>query len=548
MPKRTQAARGLHRRIGSLALAVALGTVGGKAAEEEPGRWLAVTAPAFRSELTPLIEHRRAEGFHVTIVESTSLLTSEQIRQTNSTPLQTHIREFCLQTDSPCYVLLVGTAALVDPANAERTVVPALLGTVERMKGQLSDYRFAPPMGPASPMVTVGRFPARSAEEVRVMVQKTLRLEQAPPTGDWRNRLVLLLGNPGGGAVAEMVADATLMRRLPRLHPSWNVQAISCSAASRYFLPGKNARDAFLRALEDGGLFSVFMGHSSPSAMWLSGNHHVTRADWSQLSVPSPGIFFTCGCFALQPQAAGGDGYGLAAMRQSNGPTAVIGATAESYAAPGLLAADGLLQCFGQPPFPSRLGDFWRSVQAGLATGEIDRITFTLYDQADGSKGKVPLEVQRLEHLEMWMLLGDPALHLPLTPVDVSLEPAGMINAGESFTVRGVLTEDMAGATVRVTLERPLASAPIDLEPLPADNPENAAARERIVADNHRRANSFVLATAAAQANGNAFHCTLIAPDRLPWSSLLIRAEASAAGRPALGIVSVPVSVVASTE
>jgi hypothetical protein len=65
-------------------------------------------------------------------------------------------------------------------------------------------------------------------------------------------------------------------------------------------------------------------------------------------------------------------------------------------------------------PFPSRLADYWLAIQAGLARGEIDDFTFKLYDQADGTKGRVPLETQRLEHLEMWMLLGDPALRLPV--------------------------------------------------------------------------------------------------------------------------------------
>jgi hypothetical protein len=187
-------------------------------------------------------------------------------------------------------------------------------------------------------------------------------------------------------------------------------------------VPNETAREAFLQALEEGGLFSVFMGHSTASGMWLTGNHHFTRSDWTRLRMPMPGIFFTCGCFALQFQENHLDGYGIAAIRQANGPAAIIGATGESYAAPGMLAADGLLKCLRQPPFPSRLADYWLAIQAGLAQGEIDDFTFKLYDQADGTKGRVPLETQRLEHLEMWMLLGDPALRIPVptnaTPQD----------------------------------------------------------------------------------------------------------------------------------
>jgi hypothetical protein len=398
-----------------------MGALGLQAAQALPGRWLVVTAPVLRGELAPLIEHRRAEGFEVTIIDSTALLSPIQIRQTNAAPLQAYIREWARQTNSPGYVLLVGLPAGSDNPEVERNGVPALLGTVERMKDQLSDYRFAPPAEPGTPQVAIGRFPAQTPNEVSLMVRKTLQLETQKPAADWRRRLIVLAGNPGGGPVAEMVADATMIQRLQRLHASWEVKAISCSAKSRYFVPGNEARAAFLNALEAGGLFTAFMGHSSPSGMWLTGNHYFTRDDWSQVRTPMTGVFFTCGCFALQFRE-NHDGYGLAAMRAPNGPAAVIGATAESYAAPGLLAADGLLKCLGEPPFPARLADYWLAIQAGLSQGAIDEFTFKLYDQADGSKGKVPLDTQRLEHLEMWMLLGDPALRIPV-PTAAGIAP-----------------------------------------------------------------------------------------------------------------------------
>jgi hypothetical protein len=405
--------RRTHQWLVAILAAVFIGTITFQAADTPPGRWLVVAAPAFRAELTPLIEHRRAEGFQVTVLESTALLTPEQIQQTNAAPLQSHIRDFAMQTNSPCYVLLVGLPASPDLATAESNVVPAMFGTVERMKCQLTDYLFAPPPEPGLPMVAVGRFAARTADEIRQMVRKTIQLETQPAPGNWVKNLVVLVGNPGGGPMAEMITDAMLIQRLQRLHSSWKVRAISCSEKSRYSVPGETTREAFLEALEEGGLFSVFMGHSTASSLWLTGNHHFTRSDWTRLRMPMPGVFFTCGCYALQFQGNHLDGYGIAAIRQTNGPAAVIGATAESYAAPGMLAADGLLKCLREPPFPSRLADYWLAIQAGLARGEIDDFTFRLYDQADGTKGQVPLETQRLEHLEMWMLLGDPALRIP---------------------------------------------------------------------------------------------------------------------------------------
>ncbi len=514
------------------------------AAEAHPGRWLVVTAPAFRTVLAPLMDHRRAEGFQVEIIQTTDLLTPDQIRRGDSTPLQTRVWEFCRAKDTPSFILLAGTATAShpsDPSNAEQTVVPSLLGTVERMKGQPSDYRFAPPLEPGSPPVAVGRFPARTVEEMNAMVGKTLKLERDPAPGSWRNRVVLLLGNPGGGPIAELVANGSLTHRLPLIDPAWNIRAISCSAASRYYLTPKYAHDAFIRALEEGTLFSIFMGHSSADGMWLGEDAFFTRNDWTGVTMPGPGIFFTCGCFALNSQKSNGHGYGLTASRMINGPAAVIGATAESYAAPGLLAADGLLRCFSRMPFRTRLADFWLSIQAGLATGEIDPVTFNLYDQVDGSKGRVPLAAQRLEHLEMWMLLGDPALQLPV-PANLPLETAGTLTAGKRVTVKGTLPSEIGQAIVHVTLERPLASTPNDLNLMAIPIPRGVSPRDAGMISNFEQANHFVLTEADTDSNAGTFHCVLEVPSSIPWSNVIVRAEVTAPGQSAMGVLEVPVS------
>ena len=186
-----------------------------------------------------------------------------------------------------------------------------------------------------------------------------------------------------------------------------------------------------------------------------------------------------------------------------------------------------------RPSFPPRLADYWLAVQAGLARGDIDNATFTLLDMADGTQGKTPLAIQRLEHLEMWMLLGDPALRLPLVPLDVQLNAAGPVSPGQPLAVTGALPERLAGAKVLVTVERPIGAKPSNLEKLPARGTEN---REAIAVENHRRANDVVLAHAETQANGNRFECRVPVPAPLPWSNLVLRAEATSATEAACGV------------
>jgi len=275
--------------------------------------------------------------------------------------------------------------------------------------------------------------------------------------------------------------------------------------------------------------------------MWSMTNF-MTRGDWGRLKIPrGGGVFVTCGCFACQVEGREGDGFGLAAVRNPGGPVAVIGASGESYSAPGQLAAEGLLKCLSKPPFLPRLGDYWLAVQAGLAQGRIDDQTFKLYDQVDGSGGKVPLAVQRVEHLEMWMLLGDPALRLPLVPMSIALNVSEPVQPGKRVLVKGEIPKRMKDAKVSVTLERPLNSAPLGLEKLAYNRSENTEQRERVALENNRRANDLVLSVAETKATRGRFSCELQVPSNLPWINVVVRAVAVTDKEMETGVVSLRV-------
>jgi hypothetical protein len=508
------------------------------------GVWLVAAAPAFRAPLAPLIERRRAQGFKVQVIETTNLLSPEEICLSQGASLAACIHRLLQGSKGPNFVLLAGAAGAPDPLVALQTVVPSLSGSNGVMKGWPSDYGYGLPRQGTTGLcaAAVGRFPARTVEEMRGMVEKTLNAEEnGRRPGAWRSRLALILGNPGAGPLGEMFVEQMVTQRLGRLHPAWNLRAVFHLPASPYYCTSAGLRRAVVDTLRAGALFSVYMGHSDARGLWSVNSSFFSRADWAGLKLgPAQGVFFSCGCFGCE--LGGADGYALAAMRNSTGPVAVIAASGESFSAAGLLAVDGLLRCVAQPPFRARLADYWLAVQEGLARGPIDDLTFKLLDESDGTGGKVPLAVQRLEDLEMWTLLGDPALCLPVVPVDVSLETAGPVRSGLDLVVKGTLPARLAGATVRLTLERPLDSSPAGLEPLPRDSAEDRAARERIAAANCERANQFVLAAASAVAEGDRFHGALAVPASLRWSKVVVRAVAEKGDESAEGIVVVGVS------
>jgi len=90
----------------------------------------------------------------------------------------------------------VGAVAAGKLAEPEKKVLPALSGDAGRMKGQPSDIGYGCLDDGRLPSVAVGRFPARTEEEARGLVAKTLAYERATKPGQWRRRLTILAGIP----------------------------------------------------------------------------------------------------------------------------------------------------------------------------------------------------------------------------------------------------------------------------------------------------------------------------------------------------------------
>jgi hypothetical protein len=507
------------------------------AAETPPAQWVVVTAPAYRSVVEPLCAQRKAEGMQVEVVETTDVLGEREILAGEAGRLRERVNALCRTAKGPSYVLLVGAVEpglLAEPA---RKVLPPLRGTAGRMKGQPSDNGYGLPGEDLVPAAAVGRFPARSEEECRAMVAKTLAYERDTRPGPWRRGVTVLAGVPAFNPLVDRMLEGLALGRLDRIDPSWSGRALYHNAQSRFCVPADQLHDRALEMVEGGQAFALYLGHSNATGFWSDRARFLDRDDWASLKiVRGPGVFVSFGCNGCQLWGRDGEGYGVAAARNPGGPVAVLGSHGVCFAAMVELASNGLFEgVFAARP-PDRLGDAWLRVEESLAHGKIDALTFRLLDAVDGD-GR-PLAEQRREHVEMMVLLGDPALRLPALPQDVELRAAETVEAGQAVTVRGRAPARLEGARVRLTLERPPSSAPADLEPLPARGPE----RDRIMLANHERANRFAVASAEAVVQDGRFEARLEAPARLPWSRLVLRAYAATELQEGLGVLPLAVA------
>ena len=501
----------------------------GQEAPPPAPQYLVVMAPAFRAALEPLCAQRQADGMKVRVVAVSDVLSDDEIRAGDGKKLVEHVQKLCKDHEGPSYVVLAGAVE-----GGGKVVVPALRGSISRMKDQPTDNAYGCLDGERLPTVAVGRLPARTEEEMRAMVRKTLAFENDAKPGEWRQRLTVLAGVPAFNPLVDRMVEGMAMSRFAKLDPMWCVRAVYHNPGSRFCVPDERLNDLARTYVEKGQVMTVYLGHSWAGGLYAPKARYLDRQDWAELQIPTgAGVFTIFGCNGCQLSGAEGEGYGLAAMRNPQGPAAVTGSHGICFAAMCQLGADGVLSSVQGGKYPERLADVWLALKAGIANGKMDALTFKMLDAVDGDS-KIPQAVQRQEHLEMFMLLGDPALRMPRIAEKVQLTTEGDLTPGAVLNVSGEVSEKLQGGRVRLTLERPLTSEPADLEALP---PGTAADRSQIVLANHERANRFVLRVVELPIQEGRFAGEVRVPETLPWPRLLLRAYATTGRHEALGVL-----------
>jgi hypothetical protein len=492
-----------------LSLAVVLLASG--AASPPPDQWVLVAASDYLKAAAPLIAHRRSQGLRVVVASTTDLKTAPQVRK--------KIARASKSWPGRTTVLLLGA---VSSPHAGR-MVPTCLGTISRMKGQPTDVLYGCLDGTRLPTVAVGRMPARDEAEARAMVQKTIAMEKAGP-GAWKRRITVLAGIPAFNAVVDRLVESAAFARFDRISPEWTGKAVYTSPSSRFCVPDAHLGKRCLDYLANGQAITMYLGHSNASALYAGDAPFLSRLDFAKAKMPHGGIFITLGCNGCQLRGRDGEGYGVFAIRNPTGPAGVIGPHGISFAAMGNLASDGVFEAALANRLPTRLGDCYLAALNGIANGKIDFFTYRALDAVDGDPN-IPQATQRQEHLEMFVLLGDPALRLPTIPNDIRLNAPSRIAPAKGapvLNVKGALPKRLAGANVEIIIERTPASVPVGL----AKVPTKGAKRDELMLANHELANKFTLARKTLRADGISFAAKLTLPEKLPWPKVLLRVRA----------------------
>ena len=386
--------------------------------------YIIITHGDFRSAIQPLADRRAAQGLRVRVVDVQDVYDEFGYGLMSAEAIRDFIAYAYGSTNwsrpAPAYVLLVGDGTYDLRrylATSGPTYLPPYLENVDPDLGETAaDNRFVAVNGSdIMPDLNIGRLPANTAAETTAMVDKILAYETVTPSQAWTRQVLLVADDleDGGGnfyALSDAIADGyslykgQLRRNLPAPYVAKKIYlGQTCDTDNvGNTNPSVECRQQIIDSLNTPGAFMVsYIGHGTKT-VWAS-EHLFDAAALSQLHTGGHlPIMLPMTCnegFFHEPQV-GVESLSEAEIRAPNNgavaswaPTGFGLSTGHDYLERGLL-----------------LSMFYDRVQElGAAT-----TAAKLYLAANAAPGAFE------DLIDTFLLLGDPALRVPLQPPPLS--------------------------------------------------------------------------------------------------------------------------------
>jgi len=473
---------------------------------------VAVVCPEpLRPALEPWLAHRVAQGHHVAMVSAAGKVDDIRARL-----------HALAERNGLRYVVLVGDAdspssprASEPPGLVPAAYVPARV--VARWgSGPLiaTDNAYADLDGDGDPELAVGRLAVDEPEELHAVVKKILAYECSTSSGTWRRQINVVAGVGGFGAFADRVLESAARYFLTQHVPAdYRLSMTYASWHSPYCPDPRLFNRTTFERLNEGAWFWVYIGHGGPAELdrvrvpggWqrILGQDDLERLDRSTGRPIALLLACETGAFDWQRECLAEQ-----MLRHPHGPVAVLAGSRVSMPYGMTVLAQGLMeQCFRRRA-PTLGLAVLRAKQAMLDPSSADAPGRQMVDTLARafSPAPVQLDSERLEHVQLFNLLGDPLLRLRY-PETLALEVADEVQAGESLRVRGA--GGVAGrASVELVLPRgKLGFARPQRQRLP-DDPRELARFQEV----YERANDRVLSAASVETADGRFEAVLAVP------------------------------------
>jgi hypothetical protein len=398
---------------------------------------IVVVCPAeFRPALEPWVDRRQQQGHVLQFLgnDGTAMQVREQIRK-------------AAKDGSLKFVVLVGDAPgpqAEDSLRARCTPTFRLPSQITRYWGGDADFASDNPYADLDddgvPDLAVGRMSARRPEELTTIVKKILAYEDSRDFGPWRTRINFVAGEGGYG----QLIDSAVQQAIPRTIGCELPAAYQCTLTNAVwrspFCPDpRSFHGCSLERMNEGCLFWVFMGHGAPRTLqWAAfpdGHTPILQCeDCARLKCGGTPAIAMCMCCLTGAFAEDDDCLAEELLRAPGGPVAVF--SGSNVTMPYGMAAlarqavhayfDGHCGTVGQWLLQAK-----RNTMAGY-----DLPVWSLLHAVTVAAAPpgIDLKQERLEHLQLFNLLGDPTMRL-MQPQAIEVAAPPNATAGESITV-----------------------------------------------------------------------------------------------------------------
>ncbi len=475
-----------------------------------------VLVDARQPEVVEVVERLRAHR------ESQGLAT---LLQEVTTPARPETVQGWVRHARPRFLLLVGDVDMFPAWSVQHPGVEEAVAT-DRPYGDLD--------GDGYPEVSVGRIPSGDTEVVRRVVERIIRYEAETAPGPWRRECALLAGEGGFSPQIDAIIESLFARVVSEaIAPGYSVDLTYANPSSRYCYPPHQFASRVIDRFNEGALVYAYVGHgqvTSVDDLDVKGPGGVKRYpvlgvdQVPQLSADArrAPILLAIACWTGKFE---GDRpcIGEELMAAEGGPVAFYGSSRVSHPVHNALLAKALvgqlLAGTGQVRLGSALDAAEREMVRGRAAAEPaaapDPIRIQVLTLARAFLGGEAVDREMPRHVDMYNLLGDPALVLARPEAEVAIEAAERATAGEALEVKGrVRGEGATSVTVTLETERTRVARP--------DGPQGETPVER-----YARANDQVVWTELAPvAADGTFTVTLQPPRGLPAGRYWVKAFA----------------------
>jgi hypothetical protein len=417
---------------------------------------LVVCPSDFLGELKPWIAHRSADGHTVKVISN--LAIAEEIRsKIKSQHAISPLKAVLLIGNAPGPAIKVGggsstsnappLAAEPKPTETPTFFKAAKVNVLWGSEPEIAtDFPYSDLDGDSLGDVAVGRLPAKTAAELKVMIDKIIRYETEAPKLQWAKRVNVVAGVGDFGLLADRVLEmATKWFLVEAIPAGYEVTATYGSWRSPFCPDPRQFEATAVERMNEGCLFWVYIGHGQRQYLApvnAGGKRYRVLDNNSAPKVKiraggSINLFLACYVAAFDGEK---DCLGEALLKQPAGPVAVLGGSRVTMPyAMGVMSNAMLDGYFVKQQ--KTLGDLVLSAkddlvsepeaeeQASQRRAYLDALAATL------SPSKKMLAEERREHTLLFNLLGDPLLKLPRSQAaKVELEN-DVVDGGEKLAI-----------------------------------------------------------------------------------------------------------------